>query len=71
MTAPFPLRGDQAEYEKSAHYWNGRLGATVGYAAKEMPKGHQREVVKETLAEFIASPVPSEELRAMLRTYLK
>ncbi len=59
------------DLHRTEGFWLGRLGATVGYAAKEMPKGHQREVVKEALAEFIASPVPSEELRKMLRIYLK
>jgi hypothetical protein len=50
------------------------MSATLGIAAESIdnsnPKGARREL-RSVLAEFIASPVPSEELREELRGYLE
>jgi hypothetical protein len=56
--------------ERTDGYWIGRLSVAVGYGTEHTDK-HAREVLRECLAEFIASPVPSEELRKALRGYLK
>lgn len=54
--------------------WLGKLSATVGIAAEDIAQGEPkvaRSQLRSTLAAFIASPVPSEELREMLRGYLR
>lgn len=58
--------------ERTDGFWLGRLSAAIGEAVhpKRDPQ-HVREELRSTLAEFIASPVPSEELRCILRRYLK
>ena len=59
---------------KTDGFWLGRLSAAIGEASKRLPDAHPKDVradLRSTLAEFIASPVPSEELREILRTYLK
>ena len=62
------------EMERTAGFWLGRLSATVGIAAEaldhEDPK-RARKDLRATLAEFVASPVLSEELRKLLREYLR
>jgi hypothetical protein len=52
-------------------FWLGRLSAHIGEAINpdRNPKAVRAEL-KAALAEFIASPVPSEELRVILRRYL-
>lgn len=57
---------------KTDGFWLGRLSAAIGEAVhpKRDPQ-HVREELRLTLAEFIASPVPSEELRVILRKYLE
>lgn len=63
-----------SEMARTDAYWVGRMSATLGIAAESIdnsnPKGARREL-RSVLAEFIASPVPSEELREMLRGYLE
>lgn len=59
--------------QESPHYWLGALSTSAGIAAQtvtQQPKTAQKDLQK-CLAEFIASPVPSEELREILRRYLK
>lgn len=67
-------RGDVStqELERSDPFWLGRLSAAIGEAVhpKRDPE-HVREDLRQTLAAFIASPVPSEELRVILRKYLR
>jgi hypothetical protein len=54
-------------------FWIGRLGAVCGEASRMIeqkdPTG-ARKYLQSTLAEFIASPVPAEETRKLLRPYL-
>ena len=54
-------------------YWTGRMSATIGIAIEAIdeddPKRARRDL-RGCLAEFIASPVPQEELRRDLRRYL-
>jgi hypothetical protein len=57
----------------SAHFWIGQLSTTVAIASqtvRDQPKAAQKDL-RSCLAEFIASPVPSEELREILRPYLE
>jgi hypothetical protein len=60
--------------ELVVHEWVGRLSAGMGEALDALrdrdPKRAQREL-RTTLARFIASDVPAEELRTILRHYLK
>ena len=55
------------------HVWLGRWSAAAGEATRMIenhdPKGARR-YLQATLAEFIASPVPAEETRKLLRGYL-
>jgi hypothetical protein len=57
----------------SEGFWIGRLGAVCGEASRMIeqkdPTG-ARKYLQSTLAEFIASPVPAEETRKLLRPYL-
>jgi hypothetical protein len=59
--------------EKTDSFWLGRLGAVCGEASRMIeqkdPTG-ARKYLQSTLAEFIASPVPAEETRRLLRPYL-
>ena len=61
------------EYASSDGFWIGRLSTAQGEAARMIanhdPKAAQKYLT-ETLAAFVASPVPSEELRRGLRGYL-
>lgn len=54
-------------------FWTGKMSATIGIAIEAIgqsdPK-RARKDLRSTLAEFIASPVPSDELRGLLRPYL-
>ena len=53
--------------------WTGALSTVIGEASrtvKDDPKGTQR-FLRAQLAEFIASPCASEELRVILRGYLR
>ncbi len=59
--------------QASPHFWVGRMAAAMGEAAqvaRDDPKWTQ-SFLRSALAEFIASPVPAEETRVMLRRYLK
>ena len=60
--------------EHTHPFWSARFAATAGEAAK-MIENHDakaaRRYLQSTLAEFIASPVPAEETRRMLRPYLE
>lgn len=51
-------------------FWLGRLSACVGESAVRVTDRGVREDLRACLSEFIASPVPSEELRQLLRPYL-
>ena len=59
--------------EHTDSFWLGRWGAVAGEATRMIeqkdPKAAQR-YLQSTLAEFIASPVPAEETRRLLRPYL-
>lgn len=59
--------------QESPHYWLGALSTTVGIAAQtvtQKPTAAQKDL-QACLREFLASPVPSDELRAILRQYVK
>lgn len=59
--------------EQTPAFWIGRLAMAVGTAATfghRDPKVAQKEL-KTVFEEFMNSPVPSEELRKMLREYLR
>ena len=59
--------------EPSPHFWNGRLAAAMGEASKtaqDDPKW-TRKYLLGALSEYVASPAPSEQLRVILREYLK
>ncbi len=51
-------------------FWRGRMAATIGEASTRVKEKDVRDDLRACLSEFIASPVPSEELRKMLRPYL-
>ena len=59
--------------QDTPHVWLGRFGAVCGEATRMIenhdPNGAKR-YLQSTLAEFIASPVPAEETRQLLRPYL-
>jgi hypothetical protein len=59
--------------ERTEGFWVGRLGAACGEASRMIensdPKAARR-YLQSTLADFIASPVPQEETRKLLRPYL-
>ncbi len=46
------------------------MAATIGEASTRVKEKDVRDDLRACLSEFIASPVPSEELRKMLRPYL-
>lgn len=58
-------------HEQTAPYWYARLAACIGENAKRAEPRHVREDLRGTLREFVDSPVPSEELREILRPYLR
>jgi hypothetical protein len=61
------------EMTRSDPYWVGTFAATIGIAAQAIDQGMPKEarrMLREALADFIASPLPSEELRVTLRGYL-
>jgi hypothetical protein len=58
-------------YVHTDGFWLGRLSACVGESAVRTQDKRVREDLRACLSEFIASPVPSEELRNILRRYLK
>ncbi len=54
-------------------FWLGRLSAAIGEAAQMStldPKWTQA-YLRDTLREYIASPVPAPEVRESLRRYVK
>lgn len=51
-------------------YWVGRMSACIGESAVRTQDRYVREDLRACLAEFIASPVPTEALRVKLRPYL-
>ena len=62
------------EAARSDAYWTGSLSTTIAIAAQYLDHRDHRgakKLLRSQLAEFIASPVPSEELRVILRGYLK
>lgn len=61
-------------YQRSDGYWLGRMSCVLGIAAQYIDEGAEKEArkhLRSTLAEFIASPVPCEEVRESLRRYMK
>jgi len=57
--------------QDTPNYWLGRLSATVGIAAQTVrvnPKGAEKDL-QDALSAFLRSPVPSEELKGMLKQY--
>lgn len=52
------------------HFWLGFLTTAMGEAAR-MDTKESQTFLRKRLAEFVASPAPSEELREQLRRYLK
>jgi hypothetical protein len=59
--------------ERTEGFWLGRWGAVAGEAVRMIEQKDQngaKRYLQSTLAEFIASPVPAEETRALLRPYL-
>jgi hypothetical protein len=56
--------------EHADAFWVGRLSACIGEASERTTEKHVRDDLRDCLAQFIASPVPSEELRRLLRPYL-
>ncbi len=60
--------------ERTDAFWLGRLGAVLGESSRMIEQSDTkgaRRYLQSTLAEFIASPVPAEETRKLLRGYLK
>ena len=54
-------------------YWLGRMSAVLGIAAQYLDEGREKDArrhLRSTLAAYIASPVPCEEVREDLRKYL-
>lgn len=54
-------------------YWTGKMSATIGIAIEAIDQNDSKRARRDLrgcLAEFIASPVPQEELRQDLRRYL-
>lgn len=63
-----------SEMVKTDPYWVGTFAAVAGEASQAIDESdpkRARRLLRSTLAEFIASPVPNEELRQMLRGYLR
>ena len=58
-------------YSHTDGFWLGRLSGCLGESAVRTQDKRVREDLRNCLSEFIASPVPSPELREMLRPYLK
>jgi hypothetical protein len=59
--------------ERTEGFWLGRWGAVAGEAVRMIEQkdaSGARRYLQSTLAEFIASPVPAEETRKLLRPYL-
>lgn len=50
-------------------YWNGSLSMTIALALKADEKEGKR-ILKRTLTEFLDHPLPSEELKQLLRKEL-
>ena len=65
------LRLIKHEHAHTDGYWMGALSMRIAISAQTLGKHEVGHELRETLAQFIASPVPSEELRGMLRGYLK
>ena len=66
----------QYEHARTQGSWMGALSMRIAISAKDLRRKNApaEQIAKElnaTLAEFIASPVPSEGLRAVLHGYLK
>ena len=60
-------------YSHTDGFWLGRLSAAIGEAVKMSttdPRWTQR-YLRETLREYVSSPVPAPEVRESLRKYLK
>ena len=56
---------------QTADYWVGRLSMTMALCLeKKRTSGEQQRMIRRVLAEFMVSPVSTEELRAHLRRYL-
>jgi len=72
LIPPDEARAMERDYPDA--FWSGKLSATLGIAIEAIdqqdPK-RARKDLRSTLAQFIASPVPSEELRGYLRPYLE
>jgi hypothetical protein len=59
--------------EHTHPFWSARFAAATGEAARMIEQHNEkaaRRYLQSTLAEFIASPVPAEETRRLLRPYL-
>lgn len=57
-------------FQEHPSFWLGSLSAALGEVAR-MPEKEAQRYCRSKVAEFIASPVPSEELREALRGYLR
>ena len=57
-------------YSDTDGYWLGRFSTLLGEAAKDAD-GFWRGQFRTTIREFVASPVPSDELKQSLREYLR
>lgn len=58
------------ESARSDHYWVGSLSMSVALALKaEQPEA--RRILKRVLDDFLRSPLPSSELRSILRQEMK
>jgi len=56
--------------ERDHSYWMGSLAATVALALKDLKEKREseaRRLLDRALREFLASPLPSAELKSMLR----
>ena len=58
-------------YTHTDGFWLGRLSACVGESAVRTQDKRVREDLRACLREFIDSPVPSPELKEILRRYMK
>ena len=65
------MKREATELGQTADYWIGRLSMTMALCLeKKRTSGEIHRMLRRVLAEFMVSPVSTEELRDHLRRYL-
>jgi len=59
------------EATQTAPFWVGSLSMAIACAVREPDHKHAKRVLRHALDDFLRSPLPSEELRGLLREELK